>query len=232
MERALAAAALLCSSLALFNSGVQSGAPQAEQRAEIEPRKPGSEAPAFELTTLDGKKVTSTDLAGDVTDPQGRREKRILVVVFWARLCPWVEKWNPDLQAACQKFASEPRVRFVVIDSDKNEQRDPAAIRKYLEGAKLTFPVYLDAGCKAADAFGATVTPHCFVVGKDGKVNYTGRINDQNPLDEDPASKAAPVRATPRPKNPLLEKAIQAAIDGKTPEVAVDVPMGCRLKRQ
>jgi hypothetical protein len=203
-----------------FATGMPSagGIPQS-----IEPKKPGTEAPSFHLETLDARKVTSAELLGDAKD------RSVLVLVFWSRQCPWVERWNPDLEALVQEFAKQPRVRFAVIDSDKNETGDPKAIRDYLAKSKYTFTVYLDCGNAVADAFGATTTPHCFVIGRARKLVYTGRINDRRPLD----GAGAPKSATPSPPpDPLLRKAILAALDGKAPDVPVDTPTGCRIKRQ
>jgi thiol-disulfide isomerase/thioredoxin len=190
---------------------------------EIATRKPGSEAPPFELQTLDAKKVTSAELFGDA------KEKNVVVVVFWALQCPWVEKWNPDLEALVQEFAKQRNVRFAMVDADHNETGDPAAIKAYLAKQKYTFPVYLDVGNKVADAFGATTTPHCFVIGKERKFVYTGRVNDARPLD--PLGSSANKGTPPPPVNPLLKKAILAALDGKAPDVTADVPAGCRIKR-
>ena len=189
----------------------------------IETRKPGSEVPSFQIETLDARKVTSAELLGDAKD------RTVLVVIFWSRQCPWVERWNPDLEALVQEFAKQPRVRFAVVDSDKNETGEPAVIRDYLAKSKYTFPVYLDRGNVAADAFGATTTPHCFVIGRERKLVYTGRINDRRPLD---AEKGAKPATPPPPPNPLLRKAILAALEDKAPDVPVDPPAGCRIKRK
>ncbi len=201
-----------------------SGTPSAvEDPQVVETKKPGTDAPAFELETLDARKVTSAELLGDA------RDRIVLVLVFWSRQCPWVERWNPDLEALVQEYAKQPRVRFAVIDSDKNETGDPKAIRDYLTKAKYSFTVYLDRGNAAADAFGATTTPHCFVIGRERKLVYTGRINDRKP----PDTAATPKPATPPPPpDPLLRKAIAAALEGKAPDVTVDPPAGCRIKRQ
>lgn len=195
---------------------------------DIETKKPGTEAPAFELAALDGKKVTSADLLGDA------KEKNVLVVVFWSRQCPWVEHWNPDLDAIVQEYAKQPRVRFAVIDSDKNETDDPDAIAAYLKKQKFSFTVYVDKGNKVADAFGATTTPHCFVIGKERKLVYTGRINDARPLDANTTvrQKGGETPQPVAPATPLLRRAIVAALEGKSPEVTVDAPTGCRIKRQ
>lgn len=196
-----------------------------ENAQVIETKKPGSEAPVFQLETLDARKVTSAELFGDAKD------RTVLVLVFWSRQCPWVERWNPDLEALVQEFAKQPRVRFVVVDSDKNETGDPKAIHDYLAKAKYTFTVYLDRRNVLADALGATTTPHCFVF-RERKLVYTGRINDRRPPEAIASSKPASPPPPPPPPDPLLKKAILAALEGKAPDVPVDAPTGCRIKRQ
>lgn len=191
---------------------------------ELETKKPGTVVAPFELQALDGKKVTSAELLGDA------KEKNVVVLVFWTMQCPWVERMNPELESLWKEFSKRP-VRFAMVDSDRNETGNPAAIQACLSKGKYTFPVYLDAGNKVADALGARTTPHCFVIGKDGKLVYTGRVNDARPPDD--VAAAAKKEATPPPPvNPLLKKAILAALDGKTPDVTVDLPVGCRIKRK
>lgn len=205
---------------------------QERKAQELEPLAPGVAAPAFQVTTLDGRIVTSAELTGD------RKERNVLVVVFWAYTCPWVHRWNPALQAALDAFRAEPRVRFVVVDPDRTESRAPEAISRYLEDNKLRLPVHLDPGQRAADAFGASITPHCFVVGADGRIAYSGRINDRSPMP--PAARVGAASGTESqpadvqpedPPEPLLELAIKAALAGKAPEIAEDAPMGCRVRR-
>jgi peroxiredoxin len=192
---------------------------------EIATLKPGAVAPSFELQTLDGKKTTSAELLGDA------KERNIVVLVFWAVQCPWVERCNPELETLFRDF-SKQRVRLAMVDSDRNDTADPAAISAFLTKAKYTFPVYLDVGNKVADAFGARTTPHCFVIGKDGKLVYSGRVNDARPIDDSEAAAASKDATSPPPVNPLLKKAIAAALEGRTPEVMVDTPVGCRIKRK
>jgi peroxiredoxin len=209
------------------------GATAQERKAqELEPLAPGAEAPAFQVTALDGRIVTSAELTGD------RKERNVLVVVFWAYTCPWVHRWNPALQAALEAFREEPRVRFVIVDPDRTESRSPDAITRYLEENKFRLPVHLDPGQRAADAFGASTTPHCFVVGTDGRIAYSGRINDRSPMPpaarigaaSSPETEPAEVKPEEPPK-PLLELAIKAALAGKALEIAEDAPMGCRVRR-
>jgi len=70
------------------------------------------------------------------------------------------------------------------------------------------------------------------VIGKDGKLVYSGRVNDARPIDDSEAAAAAKDATPPPPVNPLLKKAIAAALEGKVPEVTVDIPVGCRIKRK
>src|SRR5262245_66446324 len=100
---------------------------------EIETKKPGTVVSPFELQALEGRKVTSAELFGDA------KEKNVVAVVFWTVHCPWVERWNPDLESLWKEFAKKP-VRFAMVDSDRNETGDPAAISACLSKGKYTFP--------------------------------------------------------------------------------------------
>jgi hypothetical protein len=192
---------------------------------EIVPIRIGAAAPEFELTTLAGRTTTSADLIGDA------REKRVVVLVFWSYRCPWAVAWTPTLAALARQFASEPRVRFVVVDSDRHESGDPDAVRAWLAAKKCELPVYLDPLNRVADALGAIATPHCFVIGAERRMVYTGRIDDSCPLDP-PAGAREPKTSRRAPVRQLLHDAIVAALAAKRPAVEVDAPAGCRIKRQ
>lgn len=117
----------------------------------------GREAPAWSVTTLDGGRLTSAELAG-----------RPYVVNFWASWCvPACVDEHPVLTAAHQRHGDE--VTFVGVLF----QNDPADARAFL--ARYGDPGYRhlvdESGAVAID-FGVTAPPETFFVDANGIVRH------------------------------------------------------------
>ena len=112
--------------------------------------------PAFELTSLDGKKFTQNDLTNKVT-----------LMVFWASSCGTCKKELPkisDLQKKMEKQGFQVlAVGFADAESD---------IRKYVTSNPRTFnfPVLYDTGDRVATQWGVQGTPTLFLIDKKGQV--------------------------------------------------------------
>ena len=81
----------------------------------------------------------------------------------------------------------------------------------YLAKNKIEAPALIDGDGKVGHAYGAKTTPHCFVIGKDGKLAYDGAIDDKGS------------------KNYVVD-AVKALKEGKTVEPATTKPYGCSVK--
>lgn len=180
--------------------------------------KAGDEAPEFTVKTLDGKEVTLASLRGEKKD-------KIVVVNFWSHCCPWSRGWDPELSKIAKDYAAK-NVVVVSIDSNRPDHTDgqrtdnPESIRQYHKENSLAFEVYVDPEQKVANAFGGETTPDVFVIGKDGKVAYTGQVNDM----------ASPDGASKVSKN-YLRDALDSILAGKPVANATTPPKGCSIKR-
>jgi thiol-disulfide isomerase/thioredoxin len=116
----------------------------------------GSEAPPFDLETLDGARVTSAELKGQV-----------VLLDFWATWCPPCREEMPWLVELGQQYRAKG-VRFVAASRDDEwKQAVGAYARKSVPGLE-TFAVSGDpftAGKYRVDAL-----PTLYVIGKDGKI--------------------------------------------------------------
>lgn len=97
----------------------------------------GEEAPAFSLKTLDGKKISSTDLRGHYA-----------VLSFMTSWCPFCNAAAPNLELISHDYAARG-VEVVVIDID--EANKP--VSKFVKKHGLTFPVAMDHGSKVAVSY-------------------------------------------------------------------------------
>jgi peroxiredoxin len=133
---------------------------------DMKPLKTGAEVPGFVLASYDGKKVDLADLTKD---------SKYTVIMFIATRCPVSNAYNERMASLATKYSSKG-VSFVGINSNREEKVDEIA--DHSKDNKFSFPVLKDEANLIADAYAAAVTPEIFVVGKDKKLLYHGRIDD------------------------------------------------------
>jgi thiol-disulfide isomerase/thioredoxin len=133
-------------------AGTQSGG----EDGGLAPVMRGKHAPAFALTSLDGKKVSLEDYKG-----------RPVLVNFWATWCgpckiemPWFEEFRKEY--AAQGF----EVLGLTDDADAGKD----AIAKVAQKAGVTYPILLTDG-KVQDSYGGLdVLPMSFYVDRNGVI--------------------------------------------------------------
>lgn len=180
---------------------------------------PGAAAPDVSVRTLEGKERTLAVLRGE-------KKPKILVVVFWSHTCPWSRAWDAELTKIAKDYEGK-NVSVVAVDSndpshvDANQNADnPKDIERYRQEKSIGFEVYTDASQGAASAFGAQTTPDVFVIGVDGKIAYTGRVNDmQNFAKPEQFSKG------------FLRQALDALVAGKAVVEPSTPPCGSGIRR-
>lgn len=114
-------------------------------------------------------------------DTQGRKttvlpiqKGEALVLFFIGSECPISNSYAPAY-SKLYKAWRDKKVRFLAINA---VDRDASLVEKHRKAYSIPFAVLMDPGQRAARAFGATVTPHTFLVA-DGKILYKGRITDR-----------------------------------------------------
>lgn len=174
----------------------------------------GKAAPPFSAKDLKGESVSLADLKGKV------------VVLEWANFsCPFVKKHYaggnmPGLQAA---YESKGVVWITVNSSAKGKQG-------YAEAGEMK-AIIAEHGNKAAHfimdtdgtigkAYDAKVTPHLFIINKDGVLAYDGAID----------SKASTDAADIASADKLFANALDAVLAGKPVPNAKNKPYGCGVK--
>ena len=127
----------------------------------------GQPAPAFTLQDQDGKSVSLADHAG-----------KVVVLEWWNNECPIdARHYTPDdvMNKLAGKW-TEKGVVWLAINSTKNKTN--ADNKKAADSWKMARPVLNDAAGDIGHAYGATNTPHMYVIDKEGKVVYMGAIDD------------------------------------------------------
>ena len=114
-------------------------------------------APAFDLPTLAGSRVTDADLQGKWT-----------VINFWNTWCVPCQQELPELKKFVKAHAGDDTVQTIGIVRDPQE---PASvIGKYADATGMNWTIALDPGSKAALDFATRGQPESFLVAPNGEV--------------------------------------------------------------
>jgi len=115
----------------------------------------GKPAPPVELELLDGGKL---DLAS-------YKNKKVVILDFWATWCGPCVRAMPIIEKVAEKYKEQGVLLFAV-----NQQEKPDEIQAFLDEAKLKVTVALDKDGEVGEAYKAEAIPQTVLVGKDGSV--------------------------------------------------------------
>lgn len=171
--------------------------------------KVGDTARDFKLKNANGKK---TSLAG-------LKKAKGYIVVFTCNHCPFAKAYEDRIIALHNKYAPLGYPVVAINPNDKDVQ--PAdSFEKMKERAKekkFPFAYLYDETQEIAKAYGATRTPHIYLLDKNRVVKYIGAIDDNS---EEPE----------KVKEKYLENAIDALREGKEISVKETKAVGCGIK--
>jgi peroxiredoxin len=164
----------------------------------------------FKLKNIDDKMVSLSDYS----DAKG------FMIIFTCNMCPYSVANEDRIIALDKKYKG---LGFPVIAINPN---DPAAmpgdgfpemkVRAQEKG--FTFPYLFDEGQKVYPKFGASRTPHVFIVSKPNMtVEYIGAIDN---------SSRDPRKVTEK----YVENAVDALLSGKKPSKTETRAIGCSIK--
>jgi len=187
-------------------------APTTEARA-AEASRIGATAPDFELR----------DYRGKVHKLDDYKDSEFIVLAFIGNDCPLAKLYSPRLAQLATEFG--PRgVAFLGVNSNRQDAVTEIAAHARLHGVE--FPILKDAGNELADAIQAQRTPEVFVLDRDRKVRYHGRIDDQYGFQE---NGVAYHLAEPRSRD--LAKALEELLAGQAVTAPEQPAHGCLIGR-
>jgi peroxiredoxin len=142
----------------------------AGRSARAEGAAPGQAAPDFALPDLDGKLVRLSDFRG-----------KLVVLEWFNPECPFVRAshFKGSLVGLAQRMTARGVVWLAINSGAPGKQG--AGVDKSRAGKAafhLDHPVLIDESGKTGHAYGATNTPHIYVIGKDGVLAYKGAIDN------------------------------------------------------
>jgi peroxiredoxin len=173
---------VLLSSISSFSLPALAEAPAKKQMEPAPAAKAevGKPAPDFALTDLDGKQVKLSSFKG-----------KTVVLEWFNPGCPYVKKSHGvgSLVDTAKRVSKSGVVWLAINSSGPGKQGN--ALEENVSAVKswsMPHPVLRDETGATGKAYGATNTPHIFIVDKTGKLAYAGAI-DNSP---DGEGKSAP----------------------------------------
>jgi peroxiredoxin len=174
--------------------------------------KVGDKVMDFKLKNVDGKMVS---LAGNAA-------AKGYIVVFTCNTCPYSQAYEDRIISLHQKYASQgyPVVAINPNDPQVAPGDSYAEMQKRAQSKRYGFAYLLDETQAVARTYGATRTPHVYLLqrnGQDFKVAYIGAIDNNT---EDASA------ATER----YVENALAQLMAGKPVQAPFTKAIGCTIK--
>ena len=166
----------------------------------------------FRLKNVDGNMVSLSDF----------KDAKGVIVIFDCNTCPYSKAYNSRIIALNAKYAPNG---FPVITINPNDPAQSAgdSFDRMVALAKekgYAFPYLVDETQEVSRAFGASNTPHVFVLqrtGKELKVAYIGAIDDN-------------ARDTSAIKRKYVEEAVDALLRNAAVPAVRTKATGCTIK--
>jgi peroxiredoxin len=174
--------------------------------------KVGDKATDFKLKNIDSKMVS----LADYKDAKG------YIVTFTCNHCPFAIAYEDRVIALHDKYAVKGFPVVAINPNDKNRAPDDSFDQMIVRAKEKKFPfAYLyDESQEIAKAYGATRTPHVYILSKNGNdltVEYIGAIDDNS----DDASAV---------KVKYVENALDNLLAGKKADPNFTKAIGCTIK--
>ncbi len=141
------------------------------------------------------------------------------IVVFTCNTCPYSVLYEDRLIELADQ-AREMGFAMVAVNPNDPDIQPEDSFEKMKVRAKekgFNFPYLLDEGQTVYPKYGATRTPHVFIMDKDMIVQYIGAVDDNS-------------KDASEVKEKYMYKAMKAIKKGKTPDPATTKAIGCTIK--
>jgi peroxiredoxin len=173
----------------------------------------GDYATDFNLPNIDGKQISLSDY----NDAKG------FIVIFTCNTCPYAQAYESRIVELDKNYASKGFPVIAINPNDVTQQPDDSMAKMKSRAAEkgFTFPYLRDDSQEVTKAYGATKTPHVYLLNKESddkyKVEFIGAIDD-----------------SPRDASDVSEKYVEAAIEsllkGEKPAITEKRAIGCTIK--
>jgi peroxiredoxin len=175
--------------------------------------KVGDKATDFSLKDVDGKMVSLSNF----------KDAKGFIVIFTCNHCPYAKAYEDRIIALDKKYKTKGYPVIAINPNDAEIVPDDSYENMIIRAKEKSFPFpYLrDKTQEIANTYGATRTPHVYLLNKENGnliVKYIGTI-DNNYQDESAVTKT------------YLADAVDALLENKTPDPDFTKAIGCTIKR-
>ena len=174
--------------------------------------KIGDLATDFKLPNVDGKMVSLSDY----------KTAKGFIVIFTCNTCPYAQAYESRIIELDKKYASKgyPVIAIMPNNPKSKPGDNMEAMKSNAKQKGFTFPYLMDEGQKIYPQYGASKTPHVYVLQKTKKgneVKYIGAIDDNY---QDASSV----------NTKYVENAVDALLSNKEISVTETRAIGCSIK--
>jgi len=174
--------------------------------------KVGDVATDFSLKNVNNKMVSLKDY----------KDAKGYIVIFTCNHCPFAKAYEERIIALDKKYAAlgYPVIAINPNNPEKQKEDSFVLMQERAKEKGFTFPYLFDDGQKIYPQYGATKTPHVYLLQKTAKgnvVKYIGAIDDNY---EDASAV----------KQKYVETAVNELLSGKEVSVKETKAIGCSIK--
>jgi len=179
---------------------------------EVKGYEIGDNASDFSLKNIDDNFVSLSDY----------KDKKGVIVIFTCNSCPYANMYEERIIALHEKFAPKgyPVLAIMPNDVSKKPSDSFSNMKKRASEKSYMFPYVYDETQSTAKRFGATKTPHVFLLNNQNKpfeVSFIGAIDDN-------------VRNANAVKAKYVENAISEIDRGVAVSKTSAIAVGCTIK--
>jgi peroxiredoxin len=168
----------------------------------------GDKASDFKLKNINGEFVSLSDI-----DAKG------YIITFTCNHCPYAVMYEDRLIELHKQYAPKGYPIIAINPNDPEVVPEDSFAEMKIRSNEKGFPFQylIDDKQEVYPRFGATRTPHVFLLDKDLTVKYIGAIDDN-------------AREAEAVKTRYLANALDALISGKDPDPSFTKAIGCSIK--
>ncbi len=212
MKKMIRLSILLAAAFSLWTA-----ASYVDTAASADGLKVGDTAPDFQLKNIDGKMYSLESIAKEY-EKEGK-ELKGYIVTFTCNTCPFAVKYEDRLIATHKKMAPKgwPIVAIQPNDPEVQPGDSMEKMQKRAEEKGFPFVYLMDEGQHVYPQYGATRTPHIFLLDANRKVHYIGALDDN-------------ANSPDAVETEYVVEAIEAIENGKKPDPDFTRAIGCTIK--
>jgi peroxiredoxin len=166
----------------------------------------GDQATDFKLKNVDGKMISLADY----------KNAKGYIIIFDCNTCPYSKAYTERIVALDKKYSTNG-FQVIAINANEGSGDSYDDMIRVAKKKGYKFPYLIDDTQAVAQAFGATNTPHVFVLTNSLKVAYIGAI-DNSPRNAAGATKH------------YVEDAVNALATGKAVPITKTKAIGCGIR--